>query len=118
MGETLEVVITNGPTLDLLTGGQRTYPVSQIRDFSAYLDVLRAQRAPDGIYVAVLTPTEVFLDQTGTTLELPGSLARIAGGADEARFTQRKAREVLWESHLLDDRLVPGLVRRPLVVTD
>lgn len=118
VGETLEVVITNGPTLDLLTGGQRTYPVSQIRDFSAYLDVLRAQRAPDGIYVAVLTPTEVFLDQTGTTLELPGSLARISGGADEARFTQRKAREVLWESHLLDDRLVPGLVRRPLVVTD
>ena len=80
--------------------------------------MLRAQRAPDGIYVAVLTPTEVFLDQTGTTLELPGSLARISGGADEARFTQRKAREVLWESHLLDDRLVPGLVRRPLVVTD
>ncbi|MDB4385190.1 hypothetical protein N9Z12_03980 [Opitutaceae bacterium] len=118
VGKTLEVIVTNGPTLDLIAGGQRTYPVSQIRDFSAYLDVLRSQRAPDGVYIAIASPTELFLDQTESTLELPGSFARIATGSDQARFSQRKAREILWETHLLPNRLVPGTIRRPLVVTD
>ena len=110
--------MANGPTLDLIAGGQRTYPVSQIRNFSAYLDVLRAQRVPDGVYIAIASPTELFLDQTESTIELPGSLARIATGTDRARFSKRKAREILWESHLLADRLVPGTIRRPLVITD
>jgi hypothetical protein len=118
VGKTLEVIVTNGPTLDLIAGGQRTYPVSQIRDFSAYLDVLRSQRAPDGVYVAIASPTELFLDQTETTMEFPGSFARIATGSDQARFSQRKAREILWETHLLPNRLVPGTIRRPLVITD
>ena len=118
VGKTLEVIVANGPTLDLIAGGQRTYPVSQIRNFSAYLDVLRAQRVPDGVYIAIASPTELFLDQTESTIELPGSLARIATGTDRARFSQRKAREILWESHLLADRLVPGTIRRPLVITD
>lgn len=118
MGRHLEVIATNGPTLDLFAGGQRTYPVSQIRDFRSYLDVLRSQRSPDGIYIAVVSPTQVFLDQTKTTFELPGSLARIAQGSDEARYSERKVREVLWETHLLEHRLVPGTVRRPLIITD
>jgi hypothetical protein len=118
VGKTLEVIVTNGPTLDLIAGGQRTYPVSQIRDFSAYLDVLRSQRAPDGVYVAIASPTELFLDQTETTIEFPGSFARIATGSDQARFSQRKASEILWETHLLPNRLVPGTIRRPLVITD
>jgi hypothetical protein len=110
VGETLEIVVTNGSTLDLMSGGQRTYPVSQIRNLGAYLDVLRAQRRPDGVWVAVVTTSEVFLDQTATTTELPGSLARIAQNADGARFAQRKTREVLWETHILPDRLVPGAI--------
>ncbi len=118
IGKTLEVIVANGPTLDLVAGGQRTFPVSQIRDFSAYLNMLRSQRLPDGIYVAIASSTELFLDQTESTMELPGSFARIATSTDRARFSQRKAREILWETHLLADRLVPGTIRRPLVITD
>jgi len=116
VGRNLEVLVTSGSTLDLMAGGQRTYPVSQIREFSAYLDVLRAQRRPDGVFVAVVTTSEVFLDQTSVTTELPGSLARIARNADEARFSQRKTREVLWEIHLLPDRLVPGAISQRFIV--
>ncbi|MCF3649532.1 SpoIVB peptidase S55 domain-containing protein [Synoicihabitans lomoniglobus] len=117
-GRELEILISSGPALDNLSGGQTVYPVSQIRDFDAYLDVLRAQRRPDGLYVAVVTKSSIFLDQTESTLELPGSLARVARSADSARFNQRAAREILWETHILPHRLVPGLVRQPLRVTD
>ncbi len=110
VGQELEVVVTNGSTLDLISGGQRTYPVSQIRELSAYLDVLRSQRRPDGAYVAVVTTSEAFLDQTALTTGMPGSLTRIARHADETRFTERKVREVLWETHILPDRLVPGAI--------
>lgn len=117
IGRKLEVVITSGSGLDALTGSQQVFPVSQIRDFGAYLDALKAQRRTDGLYVAVLTTSDLFLDQTESTLDLPDSLARIAQGADAARFHRRTVREVLWEQHILPNRLVPGLVRRPLVVT-
>ena len=116
VGRQLEVLVTNGSTLDLMAGGQRTYPVSQIREFTAYLDVLREQRKPDGVYVAVVTTSEVFMDQTAMTPELPGSLARIARNSDEARFTERKTREVLWETHALPDRLVPGAISQRFIV--
>ncbi len=117
VGRKVEVIVTNGRNLDLLAGGQRTYPVSQIRDLDAYIDVLRRQRSPDGFYVAVVTQTEFFSDQTTSTAELPGSLARTAQTSDEARFLQRKAREVLWEKHLMPDRLVPGAIGQSLVIT-
>ncbi|GAB5560990.1 MAG: SpoIVB peptidase S55 domain-containing protein [Synoicihabitans sp.] len=116
-GESMEVIVANGPTLDLLAGGQRTYPVSQIRDFASYLDVLRNQRRPDGLYVAVVRQAQLFFNETDSTVDLPDSFSRIARKADEARFSTRKAREILWESHILPDRLVPGMVRRPLSVT-
>jgi len=113
----IEVIVTSGGRLDLMSGGQRTYPVSQIRDLDAFTDVVRDQRRPDGIYVAVVTMSDVFTDQTHATTELPGSLARIAQTADEARYQQRKVREVLWETHLLPDRLVPGGISQGFVVT-
>lgn len=116
-GRDLEILVTNGATLDLTAGGQRTYPVSQIRDLGAYIDVLRAQRRPDGVYVAVVTTSATFLDQTALTPELPGSLARIARHSDEARYAQRKTREVLWSAHLLPDRLVPGAISQRFRVT-
>lgn len=113
----VEVVVASGGRLDIMSGGKRTYPVSQIRDLEAYTDIVREQRRPDGIYVAVVTMAEVFTDQTSATTELPGSLARIAQTADEARYQQRRVREVLWETHLLPDRLVPGTISQGFVVT-
>jgi hypothetical protein len=117
-GKKLQVIVAPGEVLDELTGRQRRFPVSQIRDFSAYLNALQAERPGDGLYVAVVESTEAFLDQTATTLQLPGSLERIARTADSARFQRRSVQEPLWETHILPGRLVPGLVRRPLVVTD
>ena len=68
--------------------------------------------------VKVVERTRLFTDQRATTSELPGSLERIASGADEARFQRREALVPLWEVHLLPDRLFNILVRRPLQITD
>ena len=116
-GRKLELVVTSGAVLDLLSGAQNFYPVSQIRDFDAYLHAINHHRRTDGLYIAVVTPTEVFKDQTAATLELPGSLARVARRADETRYSQREIREVLWETHVMPGRLVPGMVRRAFEVS-
>lgn len=117
-GERLEIVIADGGGLDNLTGVQRSFPVSQIREFGAYLEAIRKRRRTDGLYVAVVKMSDVFLDQTHATHQLPGSFARVAQRADSARFSQKAAREVLWETHVQPDRLVSGIVRKPLQVTD
>lgn len=117
-GKPLEIVIAGGEAFDLLTGGQKSYPVSQIRDFNAYLDAVRAKRRTDGLYIAVVTNSTLFLDQTSSTLELPGSFARVAQQADKARFTEKQTREVLWETHVLPDRIIPGIVRESLRISD
>jgi hypothetical protein len=117
-GKQLMVIVAPGEALDELTGSQRRFPVSQIRDFNAYLRALQAERRSDGLYVAVVEATEAFLDQTASTLELPGSLERIARTADSTRFQRRAVQEPLWETHVLTGRLVPGMVRRPLQITN
>ncbi len=114
VGEKLEVIVADGNVLDALTGTQTTYPVSQIRNFSAYLEAIRQQRRTDGLFVAIVRISDIFQDQTATTFELPESFARVAKQSDQARFSQKIAREVLWQIHLQPDRLVPGLVRKPL----
>ncbi|WP_221032460.1 SpoIVB peptidase S55 domain-containing protein [Actomonas aquatica] len=116
--EKLAVVIANGPALDQGAGAQQVFAVSQIRDFDAYLDALRARRKSDGVYVAVVRAAKLFLDQTAVSTELPDSLSRIARQADGARYQEKAAVEVLWEQHLLPDRLVPTAVRLPLSWVD
>ena len=118
IGEKLEIVVSDGSSLDNLTGAQRSFPVSQIRDFDAYLNAIRNQRRMDGIFISVLRMSDLFLDQTQVTHQLPSSFARIAQLADRARFSQKVAREVLWQTHIQPDKLVTGLVRKPLVVSD
>ncbi len=118
LGRQVEVIIADGAALDALSGQQRSYAVSQIRQFDAYLDAIRRERRKDGLYLAVVTLADVFTDQTATTPELPDSFSRIARQADGARFTEKRTREVLWETHILPDRLVPGLVRKPLQISD
>lgn len=117
-GKDLEVVLTTGGSLDELTGRPRTVPAAQLRSFDEYTDALRNVRETDGLYVAVVERTSVFMDQMQTTPELPGSLERIARGADEARFQRRAALKPLWERHILPDTLFNATVRRPLRVTD
>ena len=117
-GKTLEVVVTNGPELDELTGRPHDVPAAQIRSFGEYLALLADHRRSDGLYVAVVEKASIFLDQARATLDYPASFARIAHDADELRFQRREGLAPLWEEHLLDDRIIPANVRRILHVTD
>lgn len=117
-GKHLEVIVAPGRTLDELTGRPRQIPASELRSFDAYLSAMRDDRPTHGLCLAVVERTALFSDQTVATPEAPGSIERIARGADEARFKKREAMVVLWETHALDGKLLRALVRRPLHVVD
>jgi hypothetical protein len=111
-------VLTTGPALDELTGRPRSVPVAQMRSFEHYISALRTLRESDGLYLAVLERTRLMTDQRDTTPEMPGSLERIARGADEARFQRRESYAPLWEQRILPGRLFNITVRKPLVISD
>ena len=117
-GKDLEVIVTTGPVLDELTGRSHTVQVAQLRSFKEYISALRDFRESDGLYVAVVEKSRLLTDQRATTPDMPGSLERIARGADEARFQRRETLTPLWEKHLLPGRLFNIQVRRPLTITD
>lgn len=117
-GKTLEVVVANGVTLDQLTGRANIITSAQLRSFSALLDVVRQYREPDGLYVAVVEGTRLFIDQATSTRELPGSFERIARQSDDTRYLSRAALAPLWETRRLDGRIVTTSVRRPFRVAD
>lgn len=118
LGRKLDVIVTSGGALDQLTGQASTIAVAQLRGFDAYLDYVRKSRPTDGLYVAVVESSDLFVDQTGTTRDLPDSFARIAQRADQARYQVRPAVAPLWEGRLLEGRLVPGLVRKSFSVAN
>ncbi len=117
-GKNLEVIVAPGPIIDTLEIGQDSFPVNQIRNFDAFIDVLSRQRRTDGLYVTVVEKADAFVDQTAVTLELPGSLARVARSSDAARYRERRVREILWSTHVLPGRLVSSVERRYLKVVD
>ncbi len=117
-GKELEVILTTGPGLDEITGRPHLVPIAQLRNFAEYISVLREFRETDGLYLAVIEKTRLMTDQRATTPDMPGSLERIARGADEARFQRREAFTPLWEQRILPGRLFNIMVRRPLTVTD
>jgi len=117
-GRNLEIILTTGRVLDELTGRPRAVPAAQVRSFADFAGALREGRESDGLYVAVVERTALFLDQLQATPELPGSLERIARGSDETRYQRREALRPLWETRLLPGTLFNALVRRPLSVTD
>ena len=117
-GKHLEVVLAPGRAMDELTGRPRLIAASELRSFDAYLAAMRDDRPSDGVCLAVVERTSLFSDQTVATPETPGSIERIARGADDARFKQRDALLSLWETHLLDGKLLNTVVRRPLTVVE
>jgi hypothetical protein len=117
-GKQLEVVLAPGRTLDELTGRPRLISASELRSFGAYLAAMRDDRTTDGVFVAVVEKAGLFSDQTVATVDAPGSIERIAHGADESRFRHRDALLPLWEKHTLDGKLLNSVVRRPLNVVD
>lgn len=117
-GRQLEVILAPGRALDQLTGRPRVIAAAELRSFDAYLAAMRDDRPGDGVFVAVVERTNLFTDQTVATAEAPGSIERIARGADEARFRRREAVLPLWEKHVQPGKLFNSIVRRPLVVTE
>lgn len=115
-GKKLDVVVATGPLLDNITGNPGFAHPSQLRSFDEYLRVLASDRRRDGLYVAVVEKVSLFIDQAHSTLDYPGSIERIARGADDSRFRRREAAAPLWETHLLAGRLIPANVRQPLAV--
>lgn len=114
----VEVVLAPGAALDELAGRPRQVAAAQLRSFDAYLDAMRQDRPTDGLFVAVVESGSVFSDQTSTTVELPGSFARVAAAADEARFSSHPALLPLWQEHVLAGKLTNVMVRRPLKVIE
>jgi hypothetical protein len=117
-GKTLEVVAAPGRILDDLTGKSRGIAPAQLRSFGAYIDSLRDDRPTDGICIAVLEHSSQLTDQNLSTTETPGSIERIAHGSDEMRYQRRDASLSLWETHILDGKVVAAVVRRAIQVSD
>jgi len=107
LGRSLEIIVARGELLDQVTGRQFIQTSTQLRSFSAFLDFVREGRNSEGLHIAVVENARLFLDQAQATRELPGSLARIATRADSARYQNRRANAVLWETRILPDRLIP-----------
>ncbi|MBL9188483.1 MAG: hypothetical protein JNK23_13435 [Opitutaceae bacterium] len=117
-GKQLEVILAPGRALDQLTGRPRVIAASELRSFDAYLAAMRDDRAGDGVHVAIVERAMLFSDQTVATPDAPGSIERIARGADEARFRRREAVLPLWEKHLQPGKIFTTIVRRPLLVVE
>jgi hypothetical protein len=117
-GKDLEVIVTTGPALDELTGRNHSVPIAQLRSFEEYITALREFRETDGLYVAVVEKARAMTDQRTTTVDMPGSLERIARAADEARFQRREILTPLWEKRVLPGVMFNIMVRRPLSITD
>lgn len=117
-GRPLEIILAPGRALDELTGRPRVIAASELRSFEAYLAAMRDDRPSDGVCIAVVERATLFSDQTVATPDAPGSIERIARGSDESRFRKRDAMVALWETHLLDGKLLTSVVRRPLNVSE
>jgi hypothetical protein len=117
-GKSLDVVLVPGRALDELTGQSRLLQPSQLRSFDAYLAALSDDRRNDGLYLAVVESAPVFTDQASPTLELPGSFARIAKTADEARYQQHDAAVPLWEKQVLSGKVISAQLTRSLRVIE
>lgn len=117
-GKQLEVILAPGRAMDVLTGRPRVLAAAELRSFQAYVEALRDDRPSDGATIAVVERASLFTDQAAATADTPGSIERIARGADEARFRRRDGLLSLWETQLLAGKLINTIVRRPLVVVD
>lgn len=80
--------------------------------------VWQAARSRDGLFIAVLQRATLLTDQTQPTVETPASLERIARTADDTRYQRRESSVVLWEAHVLPEKLSPAVFRRALVVAE
>jgi hypothetical protein len=117
-GKTLEVIVVPGRVLDALTGHGHVFRSGQLRSFGAYLDAMRESRPDDGLFVAVVERSSLFFDQATSTPDVPASIARIAAGADAARFQRRDALVSLWETRILQGKVAYSDFHRSVRVVE
>jgi hypothetical protein len=117
-GRALELIVMTGRELDQATGQPATLTNTDVRTFSAYLETLRANRQPDGLYIAVVERTAALIDQNVRTLEVPGSIERITRASDDTRYARQDVLVPLWETRVFPGRLLTASVRRPFSVID
>jgi hypothetical protein len=104
-GKTLEVIAAPGRVLDELTGHGHAFRAGQLRSFDAYLEAMRDNRPEDGICIAVVEKSALFLDQAQAAQDTPASIERIAAEADPARYQRQNALVPLWETHVLPGKV-------------
>jgi hypothetical protein len=104
-GKTLEVIAAPGRALDELTGHGHAFHPGQLRSFDAYLDAMRDNRPEDGICIAVVEKSALFMDQAHAAQDTPASIERIASEADPARYQRQNALVPLWETHVLPGKV-------------
>lgn len=112
----LDVVVTNGATLDQMSGRNFLASSAQLRGFPAYLDFIRQTRSSEGLFVAVVETSRVFFDQSNESRDVPDSFARIAQRLDHNRYQNRPALNAIWEQHVLKERLAVGTLRKSFYV--
>jgi hypothetical protein len=117
-GKTLEIILAPGPALDELAGRPAVIAAATLRSFDSYLAAMRDDRPRDGLCLVIVEKSTLFIDETTSTPEIPGSIERIARAADEARFQKRDAVLPLFERHVLYGKLANVMIRRPLRVVD
>jgi hypothetical protein len=117
-GKTLEVIAAPGRVLDELTGHGHAFHPGQLRSFDAYLDAMRDNRPEDGICIAVVEKSALFLDQARVAQDTPASIERIASEADPARYQRQNALVPLWETHVLPGKVSPVQTMRTVRVVE
>jgi hypothetical protein len=99
------VIAAPGRVLDELTGHGHAFHPGQLRSFDAYLEAMRDNRPEDGICIAVVEKSALFLDQARAAQDTPASIERIAAQADPARYQRQSALVPLWETHVLPGKV-------------
>jgi hypothetical protein len=59
-----------------------------------------------------------LLDQNERLVGAPASIERITQGNLDSRFGRQDLATVLWEQHVMPDRLISAQIRRTFTVTD
>lgn len=118
IGQSLELVIMNGRDLDQATGQASTLTATDVRSFATYLEALRTNRRPDGLYIAVVEKASALIDQNARVIEMPGSIDRITRGSPNSRYARQDLSVPLWETRVFPDRLINASVRRTFSVVE
>jgi hypothetical protein len=105
-GKNVEVILAPGRVLDELTGHTHFFRAGQLRSFDAYIDALKGGRPEDGLSLAVVEKSALFFDQESASPDVPASIQRIESASDSTRYERRDLLVSLWETRVLEGKVV------------